>query len=224
MNSKSRLLIGVAILALGVGVAALALLDRDQDVRLVQEVLADPAAHTRGTYVLVGVPQPREVPVAGDGGTRLVGNPDYVEATSVVSAWSRDGVLYHSTHTLRAEPAGGSTVWHFTNETRAAGSPDAAFPIVEATWSTPGTAFPVQGFQGSGGEPPWLWAVYDGTLKSPLQPKPSQFEGRLLSTLPDGTPLPDGALLYGVEPGGITMGCSSKFLPPEDREKYAEGQ
>ena len=32
-----------------------------------------------------------------------------------------------------------------------------------------------------------------------MQPKPSQFTGRLLTELPDGRPVPDGAFLYDVQ-------------------------
>lgn len=68
--------------------------------------------------------------------------------------------------------------------------------------------FPVQDFGENG---PMVWAVYDGVLPEELRPKPSQLEGRLLET-------PEGALIYEVET--LTIGCSSKFIPEENRDEF----
>ncbi|HEX2067023.1 MAG TPA: hypothetical protein VHI93_09450, partial [Candidatus Thermoplasmatota archaeon] len=81
-----------------------------------------------------------------------------------------------------------------------------------------GEAFPVAAF--TDGEHQRVWAWYDRAPGSPLQPKPSQFHGHLLTHLPDGTVLPAGALVYRVE--SYTAGCSSKFLPPELQDKYGD--
>ena len=50
-----------------------------------------------------------------------------------------------------------------------------------------------------------------------MQPKPSQLTGHLASTLPDGSPVPDGVLVYEVKE--YKAGCSSKFLPPQEKAK-----
>lgn len=222
MNRRTRLLIGAALLALGAGLAALALAGEDADVRYVEDLLENPASHGHGTYTLLGIPQPPLVPRTGPSGTLLEPNPEYAGETVTVTAWTQDGVLYHSTHTLRAEETGGTSAWTYRNETRRAGSPEPAAPPETASWTLPGVAFPVQAFDDGDGATPRVWALYAGVLQNPLQPKPSQFEGRLLTALPDGTPLPDGALLYQVDDGGITAGCSSKFLPPETERKYGD--
>ena len=220
MNRRTRLLIGLSLLALGVGVAALAFLEQEGSVRYVEELLERPEEHTQGSYTLLGIPQPPLVPRTGAEGTVLVPNLGYDDEVVTVTAWSEGGVLYHSTHILSVASADGVSEFSYRNETRRAGSPDLAFPAVESAWSLPGTAFPVDAFDDGDGSTPRVWALYDGVLKNPLAPKPSQFKGHLLSTLPDGAPVPDGALLYQVQPGGITAGCSSNFLPPETEEKY----
>jgi len=216
MNGRTRLIIGVTLVATGLGVAALAFTSGDAAVRYVEDLIADPGAHQTGSFVLMGVPQPRDVPV-GDG---MATNSAYANSTVSVTAWSRDGVHYHSTHTLTAEPEAGGVRWTHLNETRRAGSPDVAFPSESTSWTLGSLAFPVDAFDDGDGHTPRVWAVYDGVLKNPLQPKPSQFKGHLLTQLPDGSPVPDGALLYAVEPGGITMGCSSKFLPEEEKARH----
>ena len=217
MKGRTRLLIGLALVVLGLGVAALGLFQDESDVRYVEDLVERPAAHTRGDYTLMGIPQPIQVPLAGGTGTVLEDNPEWENETRTVVAWSRGGVTYHSTHILSAEPGDLGSRFTFRNETRAAGQAELAFAAQQAEWTVPGRAFTVQAFDDGDGDTPRVWAVYAGPLKQPMQPKPSQFTGHVLARLPDGTALPDGAVLYQVEE--FTAGCSSKFLPPEERER-----
>lgn len=211
MNRRSWTIVGAVVAVLGAGVYALGLVEGDADVRQVGDVVADPAAHRGGTYTLVGMPQPAEVPVqAPGGGVEMVPNAAHRNETRHVAAWHLDGRLVHSVHALRRDADG---TWHATNTSRFAGTDQEAAPTTTATFRLPGTAFPIEGFAAQGAAKAWLWATYEGPLRDPLQPKPSQFEGRLLTHLPDGTPLPDGVLVFHVE--AYTVGCSSKFLPPE---------
>ncbi len=221
MNQRTQLLIGLTVIVLGVLVLALARFGEEDQVRQVREVVDDPARHDHGDFVMLGVPQPPEIPLTGDEGIVLRPNPDFRNATVQVTAWQRDGLTYHSANSLTvAYGAEGRTHWTFRNETRLQGNPDLAFPAVEAAWDLEGlAAFPVQGFDDGMQPLPRLWAIYTGAEDEPMQPKPSQFTGRLLSALPDGTPLPAGALVFEVD--DYTAGCSSKFLPPEERESLA---
>ncbi len=224
MKRRTQLIIGFAVVALGIMVLSLARFGGEDQVRQVQEVVADPARHDEGTYTMLGVPQPPEIPLTGDAGVVLRPNPGFENATVQVTAWQKDGITYHSARTLAvAYEEGGVTHWSFRNETRLPGHPDLAFPTVEIEWDLAGlAAFPVQGFDDGTQPLPRVWAVYGGVSNEPMQPKPSQFTGRLLRELPDGTPLPDGALVFEVDE--YTAGCSSKFLPPEEKERIAAAE
>ena len=219
MNGRTRMIIGLAVVLLGVGVVALAFVGDEASVRRVEDLVARPAAHGRGEYVLLGVPQPEQVPLAAASGTVLSPNPEWRNATSTTVRWSDASGTYYSTRTVSVEPDGDSVQWRWRNETRRLPSdPDLAFPAQERAWTTSGArAFTVQAFDDGDGDTPRVWALYDGPLKDPMQPKPSQFTGRLATALPDGSPLPDGVLVYEVEE--FKAGCSSKFLPPEEKAK-----
>ncbi|HUR60979.1 MAG TPA: hypothetical protein VM286_01265 [Candidatus Thermoplasmatota archaeon] len=219
MRLRTQLLAAGAILALGAGTLWLAASSAEADVRFVEQVTADPASHTRGTYTLMGIPEPAQVPVTGPNGTQLVPNPEFRNLTRTTSVWQRAGQVYYSTHTLGVRGDAFGTLWWFRNETRRSPTDQApAFPVVTAEWhlGAAGQVFPVAAFTDPEHQRVWAW--YDRGTDSPLQPKPSQFTGRLLSILPDGTPLPAGALVYKVEQ--YTAGCSSKFLPPELQARY----
>ncbi len=222
MRTRTTLLAAVALIAIGAATFWLAATTGEAGVRQVQAVLDDPAAHRAGSFTLIGVPEPERIPLTGPNGTFLAANPDRVEATRTTVRWSPDGVTtFYSTTTVTVASDASGLVWTVRNETRRLPSdPD---PVVAPRTSvfrlgTAGQAFPVVGFAQDAGPAPVVWAYYDRAPENPLQPKPSQFTGHLLTALPDGTPLPAGTLVWKVD--SYTAGCSSKFLPPEAAAKY----
>lgn len=221
MNGRTRVLIGLTLIALGGGVVALGYVGGESNVRYVEDLMARPDRHEAGSYLLMGVPQPEFVPITGASGVELSDNPQWSNTTATTVRWSDDNSTWFSTRSVSAETlATGETGWTYRNETRALPS-DAtlAFPPTTVQWTTTARerAFPVQAFDDGDGDSPRLWALYSGPVKDPMQPKPSQFTGHLLATLPDGTPVPDGVHLFAVE--SYKAGCSSKFLPPEEKER-----
>jgi hypothetical protein len=227
MNGRTQLIIGLAVVLLGLGVVALAFAGGEDNVRRVEDLVTRPGAHERGTYVLLGVPQPRQVPVTASSGIVLQDNEAWTNTTSSTVRWSQDGSTFYSTRVVSAAvdmtDATGKTIhWTWRNETRRLPT-DAqlAFPADERTWTTTGAqAFTVQAFDDGDGDTPRVWALYGGPLKDPMQPKPSQLTGHLARTLPDGSPVPDGVLVYEVEE--FKAGCSSKFLPPEEKARLED--
>lgn len=222
MNGRTRLLIGFAVIALGLGLVALAFYEDDAAVRRVEDLLADPDGHDTGSFVLLGVPQPPQVPVTGSAGVTLQANADWTNLTSSTTLWDRQGTQVYSTRTLQVIVQGDQATWTYTNTTRRLPTdPDPLEPPVTQTWQTQAArAFTVQAFDDGDGDTPRVWALYDGPLKDPMQPKPSQLTGRLATTLPDGSPLPDGAYVWLVS--DFKAGCSSKFLPPEEKARLEE--
>lgn len=223
MNPRTWTLIGATVVVLGLGVLALGLVEQESTVRQVGQVVTAPEGYTAGTWTLVGVPQPATVPVFAEGAVGKAPNPAFADApnaTKRVVLWEQEGRPMQSVHRVEMEARDGATHWRHTNTTRTAGGEDPV-SIANATWTITGahTAFPIEGFQKGDVDEAWVWAVYDGTLRDPLQPKPSQFTGRLMTHLPDGTPLPDGVLLFDVET--YTAGCSSKFLPDDHEDVEA---
>ncbi len=220
MKTSTPLLAATALIVIGAATFWLAATQGEANVRQVAEVLADPAAHGHGSFTLIGVPEPERIPLTGPNGTYLANNPDHVEATRTTMVWSMAGTTYFSTLTTTVAADAGGFAWTVRNETRRLPSDVAlAFPASSSTFRLEGgKAFPVLGFAQSGGPAPVLWAWYDRAPSEPLQPKPSQFGGHLLTTLPDGAPVPVGALVWKVD--SYTAGCSSKFLPPEAAAKY----
>lgn len=222
MNGRTQLLIGLAVVLLGIGVVALAFVGGEDKVRRVEDLVAEPAAHEHGTYTLLGVPQPETIPLTGAEGVVQAPNPAWTDTTTTTVRWPADPAApqhYYSTRTLTVEQDGDAVHWTWRNETRRLPT-DAtlAFPPGNATWTTTGArAFTVQAFDDGDGDTPRVWALYGGPLKDPMQPKPSQFTGRLAATLPDGTPVPDGVLVYQVDE--YKAGCSSKFLPPQEKAR-----
>ena len=223
MQRRTQVLIGLAVAALGVGAWALGLAEGQSSVRRVEDVIAEPQRYSAGSTVLLGVPQPPEVPVAAAEGTVLRDNPAWANRTSSTVRWTDGGgAVWYSTRTVAAETDGLATRWTYRNETRALpADPVPAVPPVVVEWTTSGArVFAIEAFHDATQDTPRIWGVYDGVLKDPMQPKPSQFTGRLLATLPDGRPVPDGAFLYDVEE--FKAGCSSKFLPPEEKERLGQ--
>ncbi|MGB0652675.1 MAG: hypothetical protein ACPGQL_05695 [Thermoplasmatota archaeon] len=205
MQRRTQLLIGLTVVALGVGVVALGALESESTVRYVEDVLDTPQAHERGTYTLLGVPQPAELPAPG--GTTQP-NPDYANQTVTLVPWTtQDGRRVVSTHTVTVEIRDGGSHWHLQNVTHELGRPEPIAPAVEHSWTVTGPHLVVRIQNFAYGETParHIWGVFEGSLRDPIQPKPSQFEGRV--SLEHGTPV------YVVDE--YTAGCSSKFLPPE---------
>lgn len=222
MNGRTQLLIGLTVVVLGIGLVGLAFLEDDATVRRVEDLLSAPGQHGHGSYVLLGVPQPPEVPVAAATGTQLVANEAWSNQTTATVRWSQGDATYYSTRTVSVALDGDAAQWTWRNETRRLPSdPALAFPAEERTWTTVGLrVFTVQAFDDGDGDTPRVWATYAGPLKDPMQPKPSQLTGRLATTLPDGSPMPDGAFVYDVT--DFKAGCSSKFLPPEEQRRLEE--
>lgn len=212
VNRRTWTLIGATFVALGLGVVALGQVEADADVRFTEDILGAPGSHAGGSYTLLGRPQPAEIPLTGAEGTRMVPNPLHDDTVRTVTAWEEDGRLYHTTHVLTAHNEDDLVTWTYTNETRRPGSAEVTM-TEPTTWKTPGYAFPIEAFDDGDGHQPRIWALYQGVLPQPLQPKPSQFTGSLALELA-GTPLPPGALVWEVD--GIVAQCSSKFLPPSD--------
>lgn len=224
MNAKSRLLVGLALLAVGGATLWAAATQAQSDVRYVDALLARPAVHMAGTYTLMGVPQPEEVPYTGPTGLVLAPNPRFANETRSTVSWQGPEGRLYSTHILGVtEQADGLLRWSFRNETRRIPADVAPLTVLQANWTLgrAGEAFPVVAFTPDGivrPDTPRVWAHYGKAPEHPIQPKPSQLTGRLMATLPDGTPLPEGASIYHVET--FTAGCSSKFLPPEAQKRY----
>ncbi len=224
MNLRTQAIIGAVVIALGVGVVALGFVDQDANVRQVSEVLANPSAHASGTYTLVGIPQPKILTTFANGGSTVEqANAAYQNHTTRTTSWNEGETRYFSTHTLTVQGPGpdGTSHWSLQNRTTLPGSLEPAKPTTWTNWTLEGPhkVFLIQGFPDENGDSPLLFGVYKGVLREPLQPKPSQFEGRIATTLPSGADLPAGALVFMVEE--YTAGCSSKFIPEEHREEYA---
>lgn len=223
MQRRTQVLIGVAVVALGLGAWGLGLADGQSSVRRVEDVIAEPQRYSAGDTVLLGVPQPAEIPIAAAQGTVLRANPSWSNMTSSTVRWmADDGSPWYSTRTVTADTQGTVTKWTYRNETRALpADPEPAFDPVVVEWTTSAArVFAIEAFHDATQDTPRIWGIYSGVLKDPMQPKPSQFTGRLLDVLPDGRPTPDGAFLYDVDE--FKAGCSSKFLPPEEKARLEE--
>ncbi len=214
MNTSTRLIIGAAVILIGAGIIGLGFIEQESDVRYVNDITERPADHVTGSYTLLGMPQPQELP--DPQGTRP--NPSYSNETTRVIGWVQGGTQYFSTLTLRVA-VGETSHWSLENITRIPGQGTVSTTYQNWTIDVPHMVFQIQGFPDENGIQPVVWGVYTGVLTQPMQPKPSQFTGHVASDL-FGTPLPDGALVYFVEE--YTAGCSSKFLPPDLQEEYKD--
>jgi hypothetical protein len=213
----------LSLVVLGVGAWALGLAEGEASVRRVEDVVAEPWRFATGEHVLLGVPQPPQVPVVGDEGKTLANNPEWANVTAHTVRWTDgDGQVWYSTRSVAVASDGDSVHWTYRNETRRLpADPAPAFEPVVMEWATTGgRAFAIQAFHDATADTPRIWGLYSGPLKEPMQPKPSQFTGNLMTRLPDGRPVPDGAYLYDVQ--DFKAGCSSKFLPPEEKERLQE--
>lgn len=224
MNRRTQWTIGITVIVLGAGVMGLAFFEEESSVRYVEDIQGDPGGHALGSFTLLGFPQPPVLTVVGaDGSSMEQANPHYRNETRNVVAWQDDGVLYHSVHTVRVDgpDASGTSHWSLRNETRVAGQAETAFPITWSNWTIEGDhrVFLIQGFPDANGESPLIFGVFTGPLRDPMQPKPSQFEGHVMTSV-DGVDVPSDALVYWVEE--YTAGCSSKFIPPTV-EEYGHG-
>lgn len=162
MNRRSQLIIGIALIAMGIGVYSLGLLEQESTVRYVTQLQEAPADHESGEYTLLGIPQPSE---------------------STVWFQDKTGTTLTSTEATLASHENGVAQWNVTATVQATDkqTPEA---VTTATWSTEAThVFPVQDF-GEHGQS--VWVVYDGVLPEELRPKPSQLTGHLIPGTPDG--------------------------------------
>ncbi|MFA5861325.1 MAG: hypothetical protein WDA16_06475 [Candidatus Thermoplasmatota archaeon] len=203
MDAIVQVLVGLGVVGLGVTALAFGLLNQEDAVfRHVDEVLAAPAAHMDGEFTLIGTPLP------GNASTRTV-------------MWSDAGSLRQSILTLTVTGPGSDGVsrWHIENETRVPGRTDdeasSTLHVEEWNLTGPHAVFLIRGFAEHNETPPQVWAVYRENLPEPLAPKPSQFTGHFWARLPTGPVVPSDALVWDVRT--YTVGCSSKFLPPEDQ-------
>jgi hypothetical protein len=217
---STRLIIGATVIALGIGMIGLGFLEQESNILQVHELLADPPAHSVGSWTLIGMPQPELLAsVAGGAGQA---NPAYNESLQHVIRWEGAAGTHISsiTTTVRGPDDAGISYWHLENRTRIPGSAAAA-TTTNASWqiTAPHVVFQIHGFM-EGGAPPVIWGVYEGVLTTPLQPKPSQFVGKLSHTGPGAIVMPGEAVVYMVEE--YTAGCSSKFLPPDVADEYAD--
>ena len=223
MQRRTQVLIALSLVALGVGAWAIGLAEGDASVRRVEDLVAEPSRYASGEHVLLGVPQPPLVPVVNEEGKALADNPDWANHTAHTVRWVDDtGAVWYSTRTVSVRIDGDTVAWTYRNETRVLpADPLPAYEAVVLEWTTTrGRAFAIQAFHDATADTPRIWGVYSGTLKEDMQPKPSQFTGHLMTTLPDGRPVPDGAFLYDVQ--DFKAGCSSKFLPPEEKERLEQ--
>lgn len=223
MNARSGIIIGATLVAMGVGVVGLGFIEQEGQVRYVHDIVADPQAHRAGSFTLLGMPQPPVLSGIGEGGDAEMPNPGYRDHTRHVVAWWQAGIQHFSTLTLRVELAGdGTSHWSLHNVTRAPERPGHSFPATyeNRTITAPHKVFLIQGFEDASGQSPYLFGVYEGVLRDPVQPKPSQFRGHVADRLPGGAAVPAGAIVYHIDE--YTAGCSSKFLPAEVRDEYAD--
>lgn len=218
MNTRTRLIIGATIVLIGAGVVSLGFIEQEGAVRYVDDITERPNEHMSGTYTLLGMPQPRLL--EGSVGEPQP-NPDRADTLDHVIRWEQDGRVHITTLSITVdEPGDGSSQWSLQNTTRIPSTGE-TLPATWLNWTIdrPHIVFQIQGFPDANGIQPTIWGVYEGVLRDPVQPKPSQFEGRVTATIDDIT-LPDGAFVYHIEE--YTAGCSSKFLPPDVQEEYKD--
>ncbi|MBI4392930.1 MAG: hypothetical protein HY556_03900 [Euryarchaeota archaeon] len=217
MRGSTQLLVGLSVVVAGVGAVVLGLANEEATVRYVADIVQSPDSHYRGTYTLLGTGEPPRIPDASASG--LSTNPAFRNAVNLTRVWYDQGKPRQSTLTTWAEEMpDGSTRWTFENATSAPGNTSWSQPPSRSSWTVSGTHsyFLIRAFRTGESEPATIWGLYMGNLPEPMQPKPGQFKGHLLSVAPDGTPIPEGALVYLVEQ--YTAGCSSRFVPSEETQ------
>ncbi|MHB1260614.1 MAG: hypothetical protein ACYC2H_02735, partial [Thermoplasmatota archaeon] len=184
MNRRTQVLIALSLVALGIGAWALGLAEGEASVRRVEDVVAEPGRYAVGEHVLLGVPQPPLVPVVGEEGRTLVDNPDWTNETAHTVRWmDGSGQAWYSTRSVSVRLDGETVHWTYRNETRTLpADPQPAYDPVVMEWTTTGgRAFAIQAFHDATADTPRIWGVFAGPLKEPMQPKPSQFTGNLLT-------------------------------------------
>lgn len=214
MNTRTRLIIGLTVVALGAGVVALGFVDQESAVRYVDDIADRPQEHATGTYTLLGMPQPPEVVTLDVQGP----NPAYQDTLQTAVRWMEAGQIRISTLSTTVNTTDAGHHWSLHNATR---DPSTGAIVSESTlhWNTTGHVFQIQGFPDKNGHQTTIWGIYDGVLRDPMQPKPSQFEGRVATHI-DGVALPAGLIIYQADE--YTAGCSSKFLPDDLQEEYED--
>src|SRR5690349_1841221 len=168
MQRRTQILIGLAVVALGVGAWALGLAEGGSTVRRVEDVIAEPARYTSGSTVLLGVPQPEQVPVSAAEGTVLRPNEAWSDTVSSTVRWiDGNGSTWYSTRTVKVAQEGAALHWAYRNETRALpADPSPAFPPVTMEWTTEGQrAFTIEAFHDATQDTPRIWGLYSGVLK-----------------------------------------------------------
>jgi hypothetical protein len=161
MNRRTQLIIGVTLIAMGMGVYALGLLEEESAVRYVENLHADPEAHQAGDYTLLGIPQPE---------------------ARVATYQVKEGTVLTTYETELVSHVDGLAIFNVTKTSRQT-SEELPFLVETIAWQQLAThAFIVEDF-GAGGA--GLWAIYDGVLPEELRPKPSQMQGALI-VAPEG--------------------------------------
>lgn len=160
MNRRSQLIIGITLVAMGVGVYALGLLEEESAVRYVENLHDDPEAHMAGDYTLLGIPQP--------------------EIASAVYQ-IKTGTILTTYETTLVSHVDGVATFNITMTSRNTNE-ELPFLVETSQWNTEAEhVFVVDGFGDAGS----VWALYDGVLPEELRPKPSQLQGALI-TAPEG--------------------------------------
>lgn len=215
MKLQTQAFVGILVIAIGAATLILASQGADDHVRLLEDLEKDPAAHQAGSFTLLGVAEPARVPLTGPNGTRMADNPQAPTQLTWTRGWREGGETRFSRVSLALSQSEGRLSYAWSNETRRLPT-DAPLSVTYGNGSLAftGVLTAVRGFDDGDGHTPMLWALLEKAPSEPLQPKPGQFTGHLLGQLPDGSPLPPGALVYQVST--YTAGCSSKFLPPEE--------
>src|SRR5688572_4723092 len=147
MNRRTQVLIGLSLVALGVGAWALSLAEGEASVRRVEDVVAEPGRYAAGEHVLLGVPQPPLVPVVGDEGKTLVENPEWDDRTAHTVRWTDEaGEAWYSKRSVDVRIEGETVHWTYRNETRRlpADPLPAQEPVVVEWTTTGGRAFAIQ--------------------------------------------------------------------------------
>lgn len=218
MKTSTRLVVTGILVATAFLTFYLASQAGDASVRFVEDLERDPAAHEQGTFVLLAVAQATQIPVTGPTGTTMVENRQAPDAITFAQAWGDGENRRYATLVLAMRQNGSVVEYELINRTRAIPTgPVTEEEIVSGTFAAPGATFAATAFEDGDGRTPAVWMLMERPPTEPLQPKPGQFTGRLVDRLPDGTLLPRGVLVYQVDT--YTAGCSSKFLPPEERAR-----
>lgn len=206
MNRKTRAIIAATVIGLGIGTIALGYLEDESTVRYVSDLYVPANGLDSGSYTLLGIPQPMELP---DGSP----NPNHINTTGTFRSWTGDdGTEYITWITVSANQTANDE-WTFlaTERTTTRSSTEQVGPLVTHEWVLVGDHQVFQVWDFESGQR--VWAAFGGVLNGDIQPKPSQLQGRLADA-------PDGVLVWLVEPDGYTVGCSSKFLPDDVKDDY----